>query len=99
MLGSIVREVIAPVLRECPPECGIVTITEVQVSKDFRNATVFVSALKEPELALKFLRGQTKRLHTMLGEIRREVLPQLTFKIDHSAEEGERIERLLKESE
>ncbi len=98
MLGSVIREVIVPVLRECPPECGVVSITEVRVARDFRNATVYVSALKEPEAALAFLRSQAKRMQTMLGEIRREVLPQLSFKIDRSAEEGEKIERLLKES-
>ena len=52
MLASIVREFIAPVIQYCPEECGIVSITEVIVSDDFSYADVYVSALKEPLLAV-----------------------------------------------
>ena len=75
-----------------------ITITEVRISPDFQNATVFVlplggqhlaeilSALKEK--AWYFRKEVAKRL-----KIR--VTPRLVFQADLSFDEAQRIERLL----
>jgi len=99
MLGSVIREIIAPVLRECPQECGVVTITNVVVSDDFSHATVSVSALQEPESALAFLEGKTRELQRGLSVLRRKRIPHLRFRLDHTAERGNRIDALLKSLE
>ena len=69
MLGSVIRELIAPVVRECPPECGIVTITDVQVSKDFQNATVFVSSLREPIRECFLLSRRDKLTYSQIADV------------------------------
>ena len=99
MLGSVIRGIIAPVLRECPPECGIVTITNVVVSEDFSYATVFISSLSMPETALAFLEGQTLPLQRGLSVLNRKRIPHLRFRLDHTAERGGRIDALLKNLE
>ncbi|MDD3897041.1 MAG: ribosome-binding factor A [Candidatus Peribacteraceae bacterium] len=99
MLGSVIRGIIAPVLRECPPECGVVTITDVVVSEDFSYATVSVSALQSPESALKFLEGRVGELQKKLGALRRRHIPRLRFRLDRTAERGDRIDTLLKSLE
>ncbi len=95
MLGSIIREIIAPVLRECPPECGIVSITRVDVSDDFSYATAYVSALMRPDLALEFLERQTVHLQRSLGRLERRKIPHIRFRLDQQEEQASRIDALL----
>lgn len=96
MLASVIREIIAPVLRECPEECGVVSITEVEVSDDFSYATVYVSALMEPDSALKFLEGKQFELSRLLGQLYRKRIPALRFRLDPRTERGNRIDTLLR---
>jgi ribosome-binding factor A len=76
-----------------------VTVTEVRMSPDLRNATVFVlpfgadrdagdlaAALRH---AAPFLRGQ------LAGEVALRVVPSLRFEADRSFERAGRIEALL----
>jgi ribosome-binding factor A len=99
MLGSVIREIIAPVLRECPQECGVVTITNVVVSEDYSYVTVSVSALKAPESALEFLEGKTRELQRGLSVLDRKRIPHIRFRLDHASEQGNRIDALLKSLE
>ena len=99
MLGSVIREIIAPVLRECPPECGVVTITNVVVSEDYSYVTVSVSALNAPASAVGFLEGQTRKLQRELGVLERKRIPHIRFRLDHASEHGSRIDALLKRLE
>ncbi len=95
MLASSVREAIAPVLRVCPGECGIVSITEVEVSSEFSYATVHISALKEPVIALRFLEEQVPVLRKTLASLGLRRVPELRFRLDTRSERGSRIDRLL----
>ncbi len=95
MLGSVIREIIAPVLRECPPECGMVAITDVQVSPDCSYATVYVSALRSPDAALAYMESCRKDLQHRMSELKRRQIPLLRFRLDRTAERGERIDALL----
>ncbi len=95
MLASVIREIIAPVLRECPPECGIVSLTEVDVSRDFSYATVYFSSLKEQELAFNFLEEKRPALQREMGKLYRKRIPILRFRLDSSIEKGNRIDDIL----
>lgn len=99
MLASVVREVIAPVLQKCPQQCGIASITEVEVSDDFSYATIYVSALREPERAVHFLQKRTKELQSKMGAIYRKKIPEIRFKSDTRSDKGDRIDNLLHEAE
>jgi len=97
MVGSVVRTVVAPLLRDCPRECGIVSLTEVEVSKDFGFATCYISALEHPDAALAFLSSQVSSLQTRLGAtLQVHRVPRIRFRIDPRAERGSRIDALLK---
>ena len=97
MLASVIREVIAPVLRDCPSECGMVSLTEIEVSSDFSYATVYVSALREQDLAISFLKKRLPVLQRSLGQLYRKRIPALRFRMDPRTERGSRIEELLQE--
>jgi ribosome-binding factor A len=96
MLASTVRQLIAPILRECPPECGVVSISRVDISSDLSYATLYVSALKKPEVAIGFLEGKTKEMQRKLSALGTHRTPHLRFRLDTQLDEGNRIDELLK---
>ena len=95
MLASEIRKLIAPALRECPPECGIVTITEVEVSPDSSVITVRVSALLHHPMALAFMEERKGQLRHALKALHMHRLPELRFETDLRSEKGSRIENIL----
>ncbi len=83
------------------PRIGFVSVTRVIVSKDLRNAKVFVSIMGGQEEKDKSLNG----LVCAQGFIRRELgkrltlkhIPELVFKIDDSIAYGIHISEILDE--
>ncbi len=83
------------------PRVGMVTVTDVVLTTDLREAMVYVSvygseetkaeSLKGLEAAAAFLRHQLSAVLTMRH------IPHLSFKIDDSLERGMKIDRLLKQ--
>lgn len=82
------------------PRVGFVTITEVIVSADLRNARVNVSCYGDEAAqaeSMRALRGAAGFLRTEIGKrIRLRTTPQLNFQLDHSMEQAERVQRTLK---
>lgn len=99
MLASVIREKIAPVLRECPRECGIVSITAVKVSPDLSFVDMTVSAFKEPEKALKYLKNEMKRLQKELTPLQLHRMPQIRFRLGADDGSVSRVEKILNELE
>jgi ribosome-binding factor A len=80
---------------------GLTTVTEVTVSPDLRNATVYISHMggggeAERNDVLKALASASHFLH---NELRRRLdlrlVPELTFKFDISIERGARLAALI----
>jgi len=98
MLASVIREIIAPVLRECPQECGIVSITRIEVSEDLSYATAYISALHEVNAAIAYLQEHRGELQKKIGKaisVRR--VPQLRFRFDEEGARATRLDELLEE--
>jgi ribosome-binding factor A len=79
-----------------------VTVTEVRVSPDLRNATAFVVPLgatiegTEAEPLIKALNRAAGYFRGMLArEVRLQFSPTIRFKLDESFDEASRIEGLL----
>jgi ribosome-binding factor A len=78
-----------------------VSVSDVEVTKDFDMATVFVTVLL-PESAKEVV----KALNELAKEFRRELsktmrmrrVPELRFRYDDSVDRGERIDALLRGS-
>jgi ribosome-binding factor A len=96
MLASVVREVVAPFLRMCPPECGIVAIISVRIAPDSGYADIGISALHEPQRAVEFLTSRKQEMQKKLGSLERRVIPKIRFKVDTSNEKGDRVSDLLR---
>jgi ribosome-binding factor A len=83
------------------PRVGYITVTGVKMSPDLRVAKVFYSLIGNDEQKKNTKEG----LEAAKGFVRREVTsrvklrvsPEIYFSFDPSLEEGDKIERLLKE--
>jgi ribosome-binding factor A len=82
------------------PRIGFATVTAVRVTPDLQHARVMVSVLGSPdeqEQTMKGLESAKAHLRTELGrQIRMKYSLDLTFQLDHGAEEAERLEALLR---
>ncbi len=82
------------------PRIGLATVTRVELSPDLDQARVLVSVLGNGEAQQETLEGlfsAASYVRQALGHrlrIRRP--PQVIFTLDHSAEEGLKMERLLR---
>jgi ribosome-binding factor A len=83
------------------PRIGFVTVTDVQVTGDLQQATVYLTVLgdhKQRENTLNALERAKGFIRSEVGHrIRLRKTPELSFAIDESIEYGNRIETLLKE--
>ena len=101
--GELIRHALVEILREAdindPDLTGVsVTVTEVRMSPDLRNATVFVEPLgggHAPEV-VKALNRHAKFLRGRLGHsIDMKFTPALKFLHDESFDEAARMSRLF----
>ncbi|MBI2013064.1 MAG: 30S ribosome-binding factor RbfA [Candidatus Colwellbacteria bacterium] len=79
------------------PSGFLATISEVEVSKDFKKAVIWVGVIPgemsgEVLETLKKARGYLQ--HQLGEEIRTRVIPRIEFEIDRGAEHAARIEKL-----
>ena len=81
------------------PRIGFVTVTDVEVTGDLQNATIYISVLgdeSEKEATLKGLDKAKGFIRTEIGKrIRLRKTPEIEFKFDESIAYGSRIESLL----
>ncbi|HLB95026.1 MAG TPA: 30S ribosome-binding factor RbfA [Nitrospiria bacterium] len=100
-LNDQIRMEIADILmtKVKDPRVGFVTVTSVEVSPDLRYAKVFVSILAALAPSEKTMEGLTKAAPFIRGELGRRLhiryIPELTFQLDRSAEETDRVLKLL----
>jgi ribosome-binding factor A len=80
---------------------GLTSITEVQLSPDLRNATVYVSHLGTAEEREDVLAGLARASHFLHSELRHRLalrnVPELHFRFDPSIERGARLASLIHE--
>lgn len=83
------------------PRLGFVTITDVKISSDLREARIFFSVLgssddyKNTRQALDSALGFIR--HAIGQRVRLRFVPQIIFLEDHTAEKAQRIEIILNE--
>ena len=98
LLRSEISFLIARQIKD-PRVAGVISITEVSASNDLRSARVYVSVMgQEPEqrAALEGIRSAASFLRRELRErVNLRHTPHLTFQLDDSIEEGDRVLRLM----
>jgi ribosome-binding factor A len=83
------------------PRIGFVTVTDVDLSDDLRNAKVYVSIYGENrENALKGLKSASAFIRSELGRrMTMRCVPEILFRFDSTVEQGAHIMELLHEIE
>jgi ribosome-binding factor A len=102
-VGDQMKQEIADILMRKikDPRIGFVTVTDVELSDDLRNAKVFVSiyggdkeeTFKGLKSAAPFIRSELGRRMTM------RCVPEILFRFDSTVEQGAHIMELLHEIE
>ena len=85
-----------------PRVTGFITVTGAKMSPDLREVTVFVSVLGDEGVKKKTMEGLKAATPFLQREAARNmkmrVVPHMRLAWDGSIEEGDKIERLLKEA-
>jgi ribosome-binding factor A len=83
------------------PRIGFVTVTDVDLSDDLRNAKVFVSIYGgDKEETLKGLKSASAFIRSELGRrMTMRCIPEILFRFDDTVEHGAHIMELLHEIE
>jgi ribosome-binding factor A len=96
-----VADIIATKLKD--PRVGFATVIAVEVTDDIRYAKVFVSVLGDAETENQTFEGLNAAASFIRGELGRRVrlrhIPQIEFVPDHTAEEAERLTKLITSSQ
>ncbi|MFC4735649.1 30S ribosome-binding factor RbfA [Bacillus daqingensis] len=83
------------------PRIGFITVTDVEITGDLQQATVFVTVYGEEEERRKTLDALEKGKGFIRSEAGKRVqlrkTPEISFEFDESIERGNRIETLLKQ--
>ena len=77
-----------------------VTVTEVRITPDLRQATVFVMPLggrEEASVAAALARARGFLRRRIAESVRLKFVPDLLFRIDRSFDEADRIARILRD--
>ena len=83
------------------PRVGMLSVTDVEISRDLAYAKVFVSFLGERsqndiEAALEALNGASGYLRKLLaGSIKLRITPKLQFSYDESGRRGQHLSALI----
>jgi len=100
-LAAELRRLVGTLVHDAVREHALpsMSVSDVECSKDFDVATVYVTALLPDTAAegVKALKAMAKALRTQLSKIMRvRRVPELRFKYDDSVDRGERIDALLR---
>lgn len=100
-IARSIKEVVSKALTQelTDPRVGFVTVTEVDVSPDMRNATVRISVLGDQVDANKSLhavqsaRGRLQ--HEVATSLTSKIVPRLSFELDERVKKSVEFSRLL----
>lgn len=98
-VAELLKQQLAVMVKEgLPEDLGIVTVTDVVVTPDLKNATVFISCLDKScqDEIFKKLELKAKVFQHILGrKLQMKFTPRLLFKIDTGLEKINRVEEIL----
>ncbi len=83
------------------PRVGFVTVTDVEVTGDLQQATIYISVLGTEKEKQDSLLGLTKAKGFIRSEIGKRIrlrkTPEITFEFDEALEYGNRIESIIRD--
>ena len=84
------------------PRVGMITLTGVEVTNDYRHAKIFFTTLGGPDIVAQTQQGLQRAsgfLRSQLaGGLQLRIVPELHFVHDESVERGVRLSKLIDEA-
>lgn len=84
------------------PRVGMITLTGVEVSNDYRHAKIFFTTLGGSEIVLQAQQGLQRASGFLRSQLARglklRIVPELHFVHDESVERGVRLSKLIDEA-
>jgi ribosome-binding factor A len=106
-VGEVMRKEISAVLvggevREPRLEKALTTVTDVTVTPDLQHAIVYVSVFSDSkeiqDEVFEGLKSASREIQRIVGgRLTMRYTPRLRFELDHSIDEGAKINRILNE--
>ena len=100
-VAQLIKEELAILIQEKFPlsQFGLITLTNVDVSSDLKNSTIYFTSLNQKESNLEL----TAELNQHAGYFRHEIsqlltsrtVPSIYFKYDNSIERGQRLSSII----
>lgn len=98
---ELLRQELSELIRNLkdPNLSGLITITDVVLSRDMKNARIFFSVFgsdKDKKDSAKVLERSARFLHRQLRDrLSMKVIPSLEFRFDDTPERAQRVEDIL----
>ncbi|MBM2820591.1 MAG: ribosome-binding factor ribosome-binding factor [Candidatus Berkelbacteria bacterium] len=100
-VSELIKQQLAELIIQTLPEnLGLVTLIDVHVTSDLKNAWIYVSCFDKSseKETLKILSDHSKEFQHILGrKLEMRYTPKLEFMFDDSLEKINRVENILKE--
>jgi ribosome-binding factor A len=100
-ISSVVQKYLSQkILQDIPEDYGLVTVVDVIVAPDLKEAKIYISTIDEPSLepVLKLLNGKSSEYHWELKkQMTVRYVPNLHFYADNSLEKINKVEKILEE--
>ncbi|HEX9615540.1 MAG TPA: 30S ribosome-binding factor RbfA [Bacteroidota bacterium] len=102
-VASLIKEEVSTIVQRnfTMEEYGFLTVTDVEMSADLKNAKIYVSVFgdaKRKERTLALLEGQKGFIRSTLGRsIRLKFTPTVTFQLDETLDRVMKIEKIINE--
>lgn len=101
-INELLRKLLAEIMeRDLSLKPGVfITVAKVDTSKDLRYTRMFISVFPEQEAhyVSETLKKELSRIQKSLyAKLYMKPMPKLSFEIDTTAEEADKVEKILKE--
>lgn len=98
------REIGEAIRRELPvQQAGLVTVNDVDVAGDLKNAKVYLGLLgntEQKKRAIQLLNDQRSRIQSLVAKaVVLKYTPKLKFVVDESVDRGNRVLQIIEELE
>jgi len=101
-VGEQIKRLLAELVRDSvkdPRVMGMVTLTDVEVTRDFAHAKVFVSVFGDESIQEESIKALNNAAGFLQREIGRQIkirhIPRLHFHLDTSIEKGFQMDQLI----
>ncbi len=101
-INELLRQLLGEIMeRELSLKQGVlITIAKIDTSKDLRYTRMFISVFPEQEThyVVETLKKELPQIQKVLfSKLYMKPMPKLSFEIDTTAQEADKVEKLLKE--